>query len=687
MHLLPIGSTLLGLAAIAAVRAADTPPAAASGSAPIAELRFNAADMDRSADPRKDFVKFAAGTWLARETIPADQSRWTSFDALARANAEKIKTVVEAAAADTTAAPGTPTRMVGDFFASGLDTAAIEAAGLQPIAADLARIAGTTSVNELVQVAGELRRVGVGTFCGTSVRGDARQSEMNAFYLTQGGLSLPDRDYYLETSFAAKRDAYREHVSKMLVLAGDNAEVAAKSAEGVLAIETALATASKKRVDLRDPVANYNKLTLAAIEAQAPGFPWRTWLTAAGFPELPAAIVNHPPFLTALASELRTRPLADWQAYVRWHLVRSYAAFLPAAFEAESFRFNETVLRGTPQMEPRWRRVARVVDGDIGEALGQLYVARFFPPEAKARMLTMVGYIKTAFRARLGQLEWMTPETRQRALQKFDAFGVKIGYPDKWKTYQGLTIRRDHYAANVRAARAWDDAFERAKLGQPVDPSEWGMTPPTVNAYFNSTRNEIVFPAGILQPPFFDMAADDAVNFGAIATVIGHEITHGFDDQGRKFDGHGNIADWWQPADDTAFKARAQLLVEQYNGYEALPGKFVNGQLCLGENIADLGGVTVAFAALEQSLAGKPRPALIDGFTPAQRFFLSWGQLWGRTLYRPDAMARQLATDPHSPGNFRAIGPLTNFPDFYTAFGIQEGDPLWRPADKRVKIW
>jgi len=687
MRIHPVCSTLLGLAATAAARAADAPPATPPVAAPIAELRFTVTDMDRTADPRKDFVKFAAGAWLARETIPADQYRWTSFNALERSNLEKIKTVVEAAAADTTAAPGTPKRMVGDFFASALDTAAIDAAGLQPLAADLARIAGAASVDELVKVAGELRRVGVGAFCNSSVRGDARQSEINAFYLAQGGLGLPDRDYYLEASFAPKRDAYREHVRKMLVLAGDTEVAAAKSADAVLAIETALATASKKRVDLRDPVANYNKLTLTEIEGRAPGFPWRAWLGAAGYAEVPAAIVNHPPFLVALATELRTRPLADWQAYLRWHLVRSYAAYLPAAFENESFRFNETVLRGTPEMEPRWRRAARVVDGDIGEALGQLYVARYFPPEAKARMLTMVGYIKTAFRGRLEQLEWMTPETRKRALEKFDAFGVKIGYPDKWKTYQGLTIRRDGYAANVRAARTWDDAFERAKLGQPVDPTEWNMTPPTVNAYFASTRNEIVFPAGILQPPFFDMAADDAVNFGAIATVIGHEITHGFDDQGRKFDGHGNIADWWQAADDTAFKARAQLIVDQYSGYEALPGKFVNGQLCLGENIADLGGVTVAFAALEQSLAGKPRPALVDGFTPEQRFFLSWSQLWGRTLYRPDALARQLATDPHSPGNFRAIGPLANFPDFYTAFGIQEGDPLWRPADKRAKIW
>jgi putative endopeptidase len=673
---------LLGLGAALWLQAADTPPPA-----PIDELRFSAADLDRNVDPRQDFLKFAAGGWLARASIPDDQYRWTSFNALERANWEKIHAVLDAAVADTAALPNSPTRMAALFYSTALDTQAIEAVGLAPIAGELAAIAAIDSPEALARTVGRLRRIGVGVLGNPAVRPDARDSGHNTFYLTQGGLGLPNRDYYCEEAFAEKRAAYVAHVRKMLELLGDASPVAQAGAESVLEIETTLARASKRPVELRDPVSNYHRRSIAELEREAPGFAWRAWADGLGVPALDSAVLNHPPFALAVAQEVARRPLAQWRTYLRWQLVRAYAPYLPAAFEDESFRFNETVLRGTPQQEPRWRRAARAVDAEIGDALGQLYVARYFPPEAKARMGEMVGHITAAFRARLERLDWMAPETRARAVAKFATFRAKIGYPDKWKTYAGLVIARDSYVANVRRAREWDTDDDLAKIGQPVDRDEWGMTPPTVNAYFASTRNEIVFPAGILQPPFFDMAVDDAVNFGAIAGVIGHEITHGFDDQGRKFDGQGNLVDWWREADATAFQARAEKLVVQYGAYEALPGKFVNGRLSLGENIADLGGVSVAYEALQRAIAARGRPEPIDGFTAEQRFFLSWAQLWGRTLYRPEALERQLVNGPHAPGNFRALGPLVNLPEFFEAWGIREGDPMWRAPELRAKIW
>ena len=673
---------LLGLVLAPWLAATESSPPA-----PVAELRFAVTDMDRTADPRRDFLRFAAGAWLDRERIPDDQYRWTSFNALERANGEKIRLVLEAARADTTAAPNSPARMAGLFYASALDTAAIEAAGLAPLADLLAMIDAADTTEALARAVGRLRRLGVGALGSPGVRPDARESDRNAFYLTQGGLGLPNRDYYTEENMAEKRAAYVVHVRRMLELLGAPAAEAQAGAETVLELETALARASKRPVELRDPVSNYHRRTFAELEREAPAFPWHAWAEGLGVPALDAVVLNHPPYVAAMAAEFGARPAAQWRTYLRWQLVRAYAPYLPAAFEDESFRFNETVLRGTPQPEPRWRRAARAVDGEIGDTLGQLYVARYFPPEAKVRMTEMVGHIRAAFAARLERLEWMTPETRARAQAKFAAFRAKIGYPDKWKTYAGLVVARDSYAANIRRAREWETDDELAKLGRPVDPDEWGMTPPTVNAYFSSTRNEIVFPAGILQPPFFDMAADDAVNFGAIACVIGLEITHGFEVKGRKFDARGYLADWWTEADAAAFQARADKLVAQYGGYEALPGKFVNGKLSLGENIADLGGVSVAYEALQRSLAAHGRPEPIEGFTAEQRFFLSWAQLWGRTLYRPEALERQLVNGPHAPGNFRAVGPLVNLPEFFEAWGIKEGDTQWRAPEQRARIW
>jgi putative endopeptidase len=397
-------------------------------------------------------------------------------------------------------------------------------------------------------------------------------------------------------------------------------------------------------------------------------------------------IVGQPKFLEGLGRLLQERPLDEWKTYVRWHLLSASAPYLKETLDEERFRFQGTVLNGTPQQEPRWQRAARRVDGLIGDALGQLYVARHFPPESKARMLEMIGNIQAVMRDRLTQLDWMSEETRRKALAKFDRFEAMIGYTEKWRDYSGVEIRRDDYHGNVvRAARA-ESRRRIDRTGTKVDKREWGMTPSTVNAYYSPVTNQIVFPAGILQPPFFDPAMDDAVNYGAIGGVIGHEITHGYDDQGRRSDADGNLVDWWTPEDNAKFRERAQRVVEQFNGYQALPGLAINGQLALGENIADLGGVSIAFEALQRSLKGKPAPAKIDGYTAEQRFFLSWAQQW-RTAYRDDAMRLQVARGPHAPGNFRAIGPLVNFQPFYDAFGIKEGDKLWKAPADRAKIW
>ncbi|MFI5358375.1 MAG: M13 family metallopeptidase, partial [Opitutales bacterium] len=494
-------------------------------------------------------------------------------------------------------------------------------------------------------------------------------------------------DYYFGDQFAKYRTAFVEHVAKMFTLAGEAPEVAATDAKTVFALETALAANAKSPVELRDPLANYNKMPTTGLAAIFPAFPLATYLADRGItgPAAGEIIVGQPKFFEGLQQQLTARPLGEWKTYLRYRLLRTSASYLAAPFEQEYFHFYSTVLRGTPAMEPRWQRASRVVDGEIGEALGQLYVARYYPPEAKARMDQMIHNITAVMRSRLEKVDWMTETTRQKALAKFDRFVAKIGHPDKWRDYATVDVKPGAYLANVRAATAFEVRREIAKLGQPVDKMEWDMTPPTVNAYFNPTANNINFPAGILQPPFFDFTLDDAVNYGGIGAVIGHEITHGFDDQGRHYDADGNLSEWWTEKDAAEFKARAQKVVDQFNSYEVLPGVHVNGELTLGENIADLGGVSLAYEALERSLVGKERK-LIDGLTPEQRFFLSWAQVW-RTNIRESALRQQVAADPHAPGNYRAIGPLVNFQPFYDAFGIKEGDPMWRKPELRAKIW
>lgn len=663
-----------------ALPAADTPAKLPSG--------FSVSHMDLSVDPKADFAKFAAGGWYKSFQMPADKSRFGAFDTLEENNWLNVKAILEDLSSRTHPA-GTIEQKVADYFAAAMDTAAIDAAGAQPLAPFLARVAAIASIDDLSRTVGEFRREGGGGgmfFLG--VTADQKRSDFNALYLFQGGTSLPSKDYYFAEPFAKVRDQFKDHVAKMFVLLGDTPEAAAAGAVTVLALETEMAKHMKTPVELRDRVANYNRMSFDELAALMPAFPIRQHIRDAGYADgiVDYVVVGQPKYLEGLNGLLASRPIDEWKTYLRYRLVASAAPLLAAPFEQESFRFYGTVLRGTPKMEPRWQRAAKATDAALGEALGQIYVAKHYPPEAKARMDEMIRNIKAVMRDRLTTLEWMSQPTREKALAKFDRFVARIGHTDKWRDYSTVAVSRDSYFANARAAAAFETKRNRDKLGQPVDKEEWGMTPPTVNAYFQPTANQIVFPAGILQPPFFDFTKDDAVNYGMIGGVIGHEITHGFDDQGRRYDADGNLTDWWTPEDAAQFTARAQKLIDQYSQYEALPGLKVNGALSLGENIADLGGVSIAFEAFQRSLQGKPAPEKIDGFTAEQRFFISWAQGW-RTAYRDDAMRRQVAVGPHAPGNFRAVGPLVNFQPFFDAFGIKEGDPMWRKPEDRTKIW
>jgi len=647
---------------------------------------FSVSYMDRSISPAVDFYSFADGQWVKDNPVPADKARWGGFTQLAERNAYLIHALLEDAAASDSP-KGTPRREVGDFYVSAMDTNRLEQLRFKPLADDLKRIDGIQSTSDLFRVLARLHDEGVGGIFGEGVSPDSKQSSIYALDLEQGGLSLPDRDYYLTEGFATQRQAYREHVAKMFGLLGEKPEKAVSHAGIVLDMETELAKASRSRVDLRDPNKNYNKFTKAELLAKNPAIIWQVYLSERDLARVPYAIVGQPEFFEAVDKLIGSRPPPDWRVYLRWHVLHSSAPFLCRDAELENFNFYGKVLSGQPEQEPRWKRAFRTLDGSIGEAVGQLYVEKYFPPEARGRMHDLVENLKTVFRDHLEKADWMTEATRAKALAKFARFTQKIGYPDKFRDYSSIKIRRDDYLGNARRAAAFEEHREIARVGKPVDKTEWDMTPPTVNAYFNPLQNEIVFPAGILQPPFFDVTKDDAVDYGAIGVVIGHEITHGYDDQGRKYDAEGNLNEWWTKEDAKEFDARAQKVVDEYNAFETLPGVHVNGRLTLGENLADLGGINIAFDALERELARDPsKRKMIDGFTPEQRFFISFAQVW-RTTIR-DAEARRLVTvDPHSPGRFRAVGPLENFQPFFDAFNIKPGDPMWRAPELRAHIW
>ncbi len=663
-------------------------PAAGQGPAkPPKVPAFSVDYMDRSVSPSMDFYRYAAGQWLKNNPVPDDKSRWAAFTELAERNWYLIHGILDAAMADQTAPAHAPRREVGDFFASAMDTNRIEQLGLQPLADDLKRIDRLQTTSDLFALLADFHQRGIGGLFSVGFGADAKNSAIYAVELWQGGLALPDRDYYLKDSFAEKLKLYRVHLEKMFGLLGEKPADAAAHAMTVLALETELAQASRARVDLRDPNKNYHKFAGDALAARTPALPWPVYFAGRQVSGPAYEIVGQPEFFDAVNRLVAQRPLADWQVYLRWHLVHGSAAYLPVAIEQEHFNFCGKTLSGQPEQEPRWKRAAHFIDGSIGEALGQLYVEQYFPPAAKARMNELVDNLKAVFHDRLVRVPWMTAATRAKALAKFARFTQKIGYPDHFRDYSSILIRRDDLLGNIRRAAAFESQREIARVGRPVDRTEWGMTPETVNAYFNPQLNEIVFPAGILQPPFFDVTLDDAVNYGGIGVVIGHEVTHGYDDQGRKFDDEGNLNDWWTDADAQAFDAQAQLVVDEYNGFEALPGLPVNGKLTLGENLADIGGVNIAYEALQRALAKDPaKRKTIEGFTPEQRFFLSFAQIWRINIR--DAEAQRLITiDPHSPGRFRAFGPLLNVSAFYEAFAIAPDSPMWLPPEKRASIW
>jgi putative endopeptidase len=662
-----------------------SPWSPSSARAPRLWRGIDVAGMDRAKKPWQDFYDYANGKWLAQTDLPADKPSLYVFTLIDDANREKLHAILEAAAKDKSG-DGIKGK-VGAFYRSGMDEATVEAAGAKPLQVEFDRIAALKDADGLLPELARLHqlRVPAAFVFGSTV--DAKDSRRNIAEFFQGGLSLPDRDYYLKDDDKSKatRAAYLLHLQKMFALLGDKSADAEAHAKAVSEFETRLAKASRARVDLRDPHLNYHLMSVADMEKETPGLSWKPYFAGLGLDKLDELTVGQPAFLKEVGRMIKDVPLDDWKTYLRWQLVNSYADKLSSPFVNEDFHFKGTVLRGTPKNQPRWKRVVSDTDHLLGEALGQLYVAEAFPPQAKAKAEALVKNVRATLRGRLADLDWMSPETRKEALRKLDAMAVKIGYPSKWRDYSGLSVKHDVYARNVMDANTFLSRFDLAKIGKPVDRDEWAMTPPTVNAYYNPNLNEIVFPAGILQPPFFDADADDAVNYGAIGMVIGHELTHGFDDQGRKFDAAGNLRDWWTPQDERTYKARAAELVKQYNGYVPLDGLNVNSDLTLGENIADLGGLRISYMALERLLGDKPT-TMIDGFTPEQRFFLSYAMIW-RGLMRPEAMRLQVLTNPHSPAKFRVLGPIFNMPEFAKAFGVTPEEAKGHVNPKPVQIW
>ncbi len=669
-------AALTTLVVLAACAGGATAPAPTSG----VEL----ASMDRGVRPQDDFYRYVNGTWLKNTEIPADKARYGAFTQLRDDSEARLREIIEQSSTKPNKLAGTDEQKVGDLYNSFMDEGRLDQLGLKPLEADLARIDAIKSKNEIPALMAHLLRINATTPINGYVNQDAKKPTEYIVYLFQSGLGLPDRDYYLldEAKFKDLRAAYVAHVEKVLGMAGD--KDAAKSARAIMALETALAKKYWTRVESRDDDKTYNKHAIAKVGALTPGFDFAAYLRAAGATN-DAVIVMQPSAVTGFAEQLKAQSLGTWKTYFRWHLIKSYSPYLSKPYVDENFAFFGKALRGIQENRPRWKRAVEGVEGSLGESLGKIYVARHFPPEAKARMDVLVANLVKAYEQSIRSLEWMSEETKQQALVKLGKFTPKIGYPKQWRDYSSLTIAGDDLVGNLMRSAAFEHEYQLGKLGKPIDRDEWFMTPQTVNAYYNPGMNEIVFPAAILQPPFFNAAADDAVNYGGIGAVIGHEIGHGFDDQGSKYDGNGLLQSWWTETDRTNFEKRTKALISQYDQYEPLPGQKVQGALTIGENIGDLGGASIAYLAYQLSLGGKAAP-VIDGFTGDQRFFIGFGQIW-RDKMRDAAMLERLKTDPHSPPEYRCNGTLVNVPQFYTAFGVQPADKMYVAADKRVKIW
>lgn len=660
----------------------EEPLPATTADAPLG-LGFDTATFDTTVRAQDDFYRHVNGTWLEGTPIPADKSNYGAFTQLADQAEADLRAIIEKAATAEYRAEGSEMQMVGDLYRSYMDSTRVEDLGLAPLEGELARVDAIASHEDLIQYIGYNQRIGVSDPFSVRVGQDAKNATEYILYASQSGLGLPDRDYYFSDSFAEVRDKYAAYIATMYDLAEWDGGAAA--AQTIFALEKRLAEDQWTRVQNRDRDATYNKYTLDEANALTPNLDWALLLDAADAADAEAVIIRQPSYFEAVDEALVDVPLDDWKTYFRFKVLSGSASVLPQPFSDANFDFYSRTLSGIEAQRPRWKRAVSATNAALGEMVGKLYVEEHFSPEAKARMDEMIENLRTAFRQSIDELEWMSPETRAQAQEKLEKFTPKIGYPEKWKDYSALEVDAHDLFGNMRRSREVEYARNIGKLGGPVDRTEWFMTPQTVNAYYSSTMNEIVFPAAILQPPFFNVEADDAVNYGAIGAVIGHEFSHGFDDQGRKSDGDGNLRDWWTEQDAEEFQQRAQGLIDQYAAFSPLDGHHVNGELTLGENIGDLAGLTMAYRAYKLSLGGKEAP-VIDGFTGDQRFFIGWAQVW-RRKYREDELKRRLITDPHAPSEYRTNGIVANMPEFYAAFGVQEGDDLYRSDAERVKIW
>jgi putative endopeptidase len=675
---------VLVLAAVSAVRAGG--PGAADGKAGEDTPGFHVEDLDKSCKPCDDFFQYANGNWIKNNPIPAEYASWGSAQIVNENNQKQLHEILEAAAGNTGAAAGSSERKVGDFYASCMDESAINAAGAKPLEEEFLRIAGLKDKKELAELVAHLHAEAVGVFFVFASTQDLKDSSKVTGEADQGGLGLPDRDYYTRTDADSKalREKYVAHVEKMFVLLGDSAEKAAAEAQTVLGLETALAGASWTNVKLRDPEIQYHVTGRDGLAKMTPHFAWAEYFAGTGHPELTEINVGQPDYFAAMDKEIAGRSLEEWKTYLRWHLINHAAATLSEPLVQENFDFNARTLAGSKEIRARWKRCAAATDIYLGEALGQIYVAKYFPPAAKAQVLEMVGNLRAALSEDIPTLSWMSAETKKAALAKLEAFHVKIGYPDNWRDYSGLKVDRGPYVLNSLRGARFETARDLNKIGKPVDRKEWGMTPPTVDAYNNSQLNEIVFPAGILQPPFFDPKRDAAFNYGGMGAIIGHEITHGFDDQGAKFDLHGNMKDWWTEKDLKEFQSRGDCVAKQFDGYVVEGDLHMNGKLVEGESIADLGGLVIAHVAYQKYLEGKSRDADANGFSPEQRFFLGYANSW-KSHMRPELAKLQANTNPHPLPKFRANGAVSDMAEFAKAFGCKRGDAMVR--EPACKIW
>jgi putative endopeptidase len=643
-------------------------------------------NMDLAVKPGDDFYEYANGTWIKNNPVPPKDTRWGSFFQLREFNAKALRTILDEASSKN-AAVGSVEKRVGDFYASGMDSLAIEKAGHKSIDADLKRIKAIKDLNGVLSEVAYLRTIGAGSpLFGFGVDQDSKNPNKMMPELSQGGTSLPDRDYYLKSDARSTKiqTAYKNYIITLFTLAGTDKAAASGKADVIFNIEKKFAESQMSRVEMRDPQKTYNKFSVTEFSKTSPNLDWKSLFVKMKVKGEDSVLVNNPKFFSDLSAFVKTVPVAEWQDYLQWNVLKTSASYMSSDFVTATFEYNK-VLSGQKVQTPRWERMSLLTDRSIGELLGQLYVARYFNEKSKARMDELVKNLVKAYEIRIKALEWMTPATKEKALDKLHAFTPKIGYPEKWKAYEGLVIDRKSFVQNVRNANQWNYNYMVSQLGKPVDRKKFGMTPPTVNAYYNAVLNEIVFPAGILQFPFFDPTADDAVNYGGIGAVIGHEISHGFDDAGSQYDKDGSLKNWWTEEDLTRFKAKAKALQEQFDGYTVLDTIHVNGKLTLGENIGDLGGLNAAYEAFKMTKQGQSNE-LIDGFTPDQRFFLSWAQVW-RTNVLPETAAQLILTDNHSPGIYRTIGTPVNMDAWYKAFDVKPGDKLYKKPEDRIRIW